>query len=498
MSLKNLTKILSGINTLDIKGSLTKNITGIQYDSRNVKEGDLFVCIQGFKTDGHTYADDAIKRGAQALIVEKNVEIPQGITVVKVKDSRSVLGKIASNFYNDPSSQMYLAGVTGTNGKTTTTFLIRSILSKAYPRVGLMGTIYNMIDNNICQTERTTQEAVDTIEFLNEMVNEGVKAACMEVSSHAVSLKRIEGLSFNCGVFTNLTRDHLDFHGTMDEYLKAKGGFFASLGKSKKDNPMAVINIDDEYSDKLMRYVNTNHISYSILKDAHVRGVNINVGLNGSSYEILYKGQRFPVNLSIHGYFNIYNSLAAFCTGIACGLKPPLIIKGLEEVSAIPGRFESVDCGQDFVVIVDYAHTPDGLENVLKAATSFADKKVYVVFGCGGDRDRTKRPLMGKIAVNNSTFAIVTSDNPRTEDPLVIIEDIKEGLNEVGAKETKDYEVIPNRRKAIERALDMAGAGDIVMVCGKGHETYQIIGETVIEFDDRKVVRELLKEKELC
>lgn len=492
-------QLFSGIDILKVSGNLDIPISGIRYDSRKVGPGDVFVCIKGFKSDGHEYIQEAIANGATAIVVEQDIPIGNGITKILVDNTRKALGTLACNFYEDPSSRLFLAGITGTNGKTTTAFLARAVLSKVCKNVVLMGTIANMVGEDYFPAERTTAESLDTIAFLNTALSRSAEAAVMEVSSHAASLERLSGLEFDCGVFTNLTRDHLDFHNTLDEYLNAKGRFFSMLGEAGRKEAIAFVNADDPGSDRIASFVKCARlVTYGIQKNADIRAVGVNVSVGGTTFAIAYASKLYPVTLKLHGAFNVYNALGAFCIGIANRIEPELIIEGLEGVSAVPGRFESIDCGQDFTVIVDYAHTPDGLSKVLETARSFVKGRLIVVFGCGGDRDKTKRPIMGEIAFCSSDFAIITSDNPRTENPDVILHDIEVGLMQAGARAGHDYCIVPDRYDAIFQSLDLALPGDAVLICGKGHETYQIIGDNKIEFDDRQVVRKIMEEMCLC
>lgn len=492
-------QLLEYVNVLKITGDRDISVNGIKYDSRRVDPGDVFVCIKGFKSDGHDYVDEAIARGASAIVVERDVPVQDGITKILVDNTRKTLGMLARNFYKNPSGKLFLAGVTGTNGKTTTAYLAKAILSRVCNNVALMGTVAKMIGTEEFPAERTTSESVDSIAFLHRALSKSSDAAVMEVSSHAVSLERLSGLEFDCGVFTNLTRDHLDFHGTIDEYLDAKGKFFAMLGRDGKKEAFAFVNADDPSSVKIGSHVKHARLfTYGIEKDADIRGVDVEVSFQGARFGVEYAGKVYPVTLKLHGAFNVYNALSAFCIGVAKGMEPDIIVEGLESVNAVPGRFESIDCGQDFNVFVDYAHTPDGLLKVLETARAFTEGRLIVVFGCGGDRDKTKRPLMGGIAFEKSDFAIITSDNPRSEDSLAIINDVEEGLIRAGAKSGRDYVVAPDRYDAIRKALDLARPGDVVMICGKGHEASQIIGDIEIEFDDRQVARKIMEEMGLC
>lgn len=468
-------------------GDLDRPVTGIAYDSRRVRPGYLFVAIKGMVTDGHRYIDDALERGASCLLVQDEKVLPDdGTPWVRVENTRRDLGRIAAAFFGYPSERLHLTGVTGTNGKTTTTHLVAALYQLRGP-VGLIGTIHNRIGDQVLPVERTTPESPDLQELLRRMVDGGVKRAAMEVSSHALSLYRVEGCRFRAAVFTNLTQDHLDFHRDMNEYFQAKASLFLRLDQ----DAVSVINIDDQYGARLARMLGDRAITYGMEEGALVRAVDPGIGPRGTMLTVESAWGRFPLELRLVGRFNIYNTLAAVALGLAEGFSPDEITRAVSEVKGVPGRFEPVYRGQDFGVIVDYAHTPDGLENVLLAARKITSGRVIAVFGCGGDRDRTKRPLMGRIGGKRSDLAIITSDNPRTEDPLAIIEDVEQGIREV--KDASEYLVIPDRREAIGRAIEEAGTGDIVIIAGKGHEDYQIIGRTKHPFDDRKVAAEKLE-----
>lgn len=464
------------------------NINGIRYDSRFVEPGDMFVCVVGFKTDGHLFAEMAVKNGAVALLVEKyidNIDVVQ----VKVSDTREAMAKLAAHFYNYPTKKLGLIGVTGTNGKTTTTYLIKSILEENH-KVGLIGTIGNMIENELLPASRTTPESVDLQNLFQKMVNRKVDYGIMEVSSHALELKRVLGVSYDVAVYTNLSQDHLDFHDSIEDYKRAKGMLFAMVGRDKKDRPQySVINADDSYYEYFRNMSNTRVISYGIKNECDFRAKNINVRGDGVSFQVVYPGGKIELNLQLTGLFNVYNSLAAFAVGYLEGIEPTQIRKNLEKVKGVPGRFERVDLNQNFTVIVDYAHTPDSLVNVLSSAKKIVQGRVIAVFGCGGDRDRTKRPVMGEAVGNNSDYAIVTSDNPRSEDPEAIIKDILPGLD----KTNVPYEVVVDRKEAIGKAIQMANKDDLVLIAGKGHETYQEIKGKTYPFDDRLVAKEFLE-----
>lgn len=486
-------ELLKGIEIIAGRG-LDTPVKGIHYDSRQVLPGFLFVCIKGFRTDGHRFIPDVLDRGAGCLLVERSEEVPPGVAFAMVKDTRTALALVSANFYRHPSRRLYLCGVTGTNGKTTTTHLIESILHAGGQRTGLIGTIWNKIGDRRLSVAHTTPESPDLQSLLQEMVDDGVGAVTMEVSSHGLVLKRVAECEFDAAVFTNLTQDHLDFHRDLDEYLAAKMLLFQELGRkrTKKRVCYAVINIDDPAGSRIAAQVTVPVVTYGIRENAVVRAGDVRLSARGITYTVFYRGQKIPFSLPLLGEFNVYNSLAAICVGLQEKIPVPVLQEALRQVGVVPGRFEMVDAGQDFTVIVDYAHTPDGLGNVLRTARSLTRGKLITVFGCGGDRDMSKRPLMGKIAGDLSDFTIITSDNPRTEDPGRIAGQVEAGVKQAGAAQ---YKVLINREEAVRYALQQARRGDLVMIAGKGHETYQIIGDRQIPFDDRQVARDILKEE---
>lgn len=487
LTLKMLTRIVPVEET---GGNMNVEITGIHYDSRQVKPGYLFVCIKGFNTDGHRYIGDAKINGATAALVETTEHVPEGMSWVRVTDTRKALATVAADFYGKPSERLRVVGVTGTNGKTTTTHLIESILQQSGKNVGLLGTITNRIKGKAFPASRTTPESLDLQRFLSMMVEEGVEYAVMEVSSHALDLERVRQCYFDAAVFTNLTQDHLDYHMDLDDYMRAKGRLFASLGSGPKTGPIyAVINVDDPYRDYFINQTRVPVITYGLSTTAQVRACNVKVKPEGAQFTVKYEGGNFSLTLRLTGMFSVYNALAACAVALREGVSPDIIVKALENVRGVPGRFESVDCGQNFTVIVDYAHTPDSLENVLRTAREVTKGRIITVFGCGGDRDRLKRPLMGEVAGKFSDYCIVTSDNPRSEEPEQIIAEIEPGIKRTNCAA---YQVVADRRQAIETALNLAQPGDLLLIAGKGHETYQEIQGQVFPFDDRQVVREIL------
>lgn len=476
-----LESLLKNIDYKIVCGTAETEVNAVQYDSRKVEKGDLFVCITGFQTDGHKYAASAVEKGASVIVSEHMVDGLEnsGVTVVITENTRKALAFISAAYYDYPSEKINVIGVTGTNGKTTTTYLIKTIYDSLGYKTGVVGTIGNMIGDKMLHADRTTPESLELQELFSEMAQSGVTNAVMEVSSHSLSLDRVAGVKYSTAVFTNLTQDHLDYHKTMENYMKAKGILFTMADK-------AVINIDDE-AGEYMRSVSKGKVLTTGIEreDADLRAENISITAEGVSYTLDYEGKQYPVKLNIPGRFSIYNSLGAVGACLLNGVKMEDIIKGLSLNKGVPGRFQSVPNNLGITVIVDYAHTPDGLENILETAHEFAKGRIITVFGCGGDRDRTKRPLMAEIVGKLSDYAIITSDNPRTEDPEAILNDV-----EVGMVPTKcPYNKIVDRREAINEAVRMAEKDDVVIIAGKGHEDYQIFADKTIHFDDVEEVK---------
>ncbi|MGE5404388.1 MAG: UDP-N-acetylmuramoyl-L-alanyl-D-glutamate--2,6-diaminopimelate ligase [Candidatus Saccharibacteria bacterium] len=484
-----LEEILKGQEYQVVQGAVNVPISGIEYDSRRVQKGSLFVCIPGSKTDGHLFVPEAVKRGAAALLVEQDVEVPAECTVVKVPDTHKILPAISGTFYEHPSKGLRVIGVTGTNGKTTTTHLIKAILEEAGHKVGLIGTLYASWQGETEHLANTTPESLDIERFMRRVKNEGGGYVVMEVSSHALDMGRVKEIDFDVAVFTNLTQDHLDYHKTLENYRNAKGILFSELAEEK--GSFAVINTDDMAGDYFIDVTKSAKTTYGISEKAEIRAIDPQVTASGSAFDVVYPGGKMCIKLKLAGMFNVYNALAGIGFALKEGIAPSKIKKALEKVNGVSGRFESVNEGQEFTVIVDYAHTPDGLENVLRTARQIVESRLITVFGCGGDRDRKKRPIMGEIAARLSDFSFVTSDNPRSEEPMAIIDEILVGMKDV---EGAHYAVIPDRRDAIHHAIKMAAKGDMVVIAGKGHEDYQIIKGVTYPFDDRVVAREFLGE----
>ncbi|GIO85265.1 UDP-N-acetylmuramoyl-L-alanyl-D-glutamate--2,6-diaminopimelate ligase [Paenibacillus faecis] len=492
MLLKDLATYIIGS---EIRGDAGTECRGISIDSRKISPGDLFICLPGHTVDGHDYAKKAAEAGAAALVVQRwldDVTLPQ----LKVKDSRVAMAVLGNVFFDFPSSRMRVIGVTGTNGKTTTTYLIERILQDQGKSAGLIGTIQRRYAGQTFPMSGTTPESLDLQRYLHEMIEADTDYCVMEVSSHALDQGRVKGTKFRTAVFTNLTQDHLDYHKSMEEYRAAKGLFFSRLGNTYASSPeersYAVLNADDPASAYFAKQTAVEIVTYGVDQEADVRASNIRITAKGTTFHADTFLGNIDITLKMVGKFNVYNALAAMTAALLEGVSLQDIKSSLEAIPGVDGRVEAVDEGQSFAVIVDYAHTPDGLENVLNAVNEFAKGRVICVFGCGGDRDRTKRPIMGKIAARLSGYVIVTSDNPRTEDPELILKDIEAGLEEDGVPRER-YELIVDRREAIQKAIEMASPEDVVLIAGKGHETYQLIGKEVHDFDDRIVAKEAIR-----
>ncbi|WP_078554852.1 UDP-N-acetylmuramoyl-L-alanyl-D-glutamate--2,6-diaminopimelate ligase [Bacillus alkalicellulosilyticus] len=467
------------------------DIISVEMDSRLVKEGSLFICIQGFTVDGHDYANQAVANGAVAVIAQHQLEL--SVPVIIVPDSKRAMDIVANYFYNHPTDKLTLIGVTGTNGKTTTTHIIEKILRDNGEQTGLIGTMYTKVGQTVYETKNTTPESLTLQRYFQQMVEENVTVAVMEVSSHALHLGRVRGSDFNIAVFTNLTPDHLDYHETMEAYKHAKGLLFAQLGNTYKHNDLkvAILNQDDNASADYDKMTTAQVFTYGIKNKSDIMASNIKMTASGTEFILQTPLESKQVTINLIGTFSVYNVLAATAACLCYGIPLQKIVESLEQIDGVAGRFETVDENQKFTVIVDYAHTPDSLENVLLTIKELAKGDVYCIVGCGGDRDKTKRPVMAKIAADHATHAIFTSDNPRSEDAIKILEDMEQGVT------SKDsYDIIPDREAAIRKAIWSAKDNDVVLIAGKGHETYQIIGNTTYDFDDREVARRAIKERE--
>lgn len=481
MVLKDLSR---GLHVLSGSGPDNIEINGIAYDSRKVRKGYLFVCIDGTTADGHDYIAQAVENGAAAVVVQKDVTVPEGLGVIKTPDTRYALAHLSDAFYGHPTGRFKLIGVTGTKGKTTATFMIKAILESAGKKAGLVGTLGSRIGDRTLYTERTTPESYDLQSIFSEMVDEGVDNVVMEVSSQGLALHRVSCCDYEIGVFTNLTKDHIGpkEHASMEDYLEAKIKLFKMCKKG-------LVNTDSEHATEIIKKAECVVLTFGIEKKADIMAADIIKHPQSVEFTAVTPWFTCRIKVNIPGKFSVYNALAA--TGVCgmLGIPGDAIRAGLEKVQ-VPGRAELVNTGKDFSVMIDYAHTPDSLENILNTVKDYANGRVVSLFGCGGDRDRTKRPMMGEISGKIADFTIITSDNPRTEDPDAIVKDIEQGIKKTGGR----YVSIVDRREAIKYALQSAEAGDVIVLAGKGHETYQTFKDKTIHFDEREVVAEILSE----
>lgn len=460
-------------------------VRGLECDSRRVEKDFVFVAIRGVKNDGGVFIEEAMKRGAVAVIGQSDISArPRGTPFMAVPEARVAMARLASAFYGHPASKLRVVGITGTNGKTTTSYLIEHLLACAGRRVGVMGTVSYRFGQKEIPAVETTPGPLRAQEILSQMVADGCEDAVMEVSSHALDQKRVEGIGFEAALFTNLTQDHLDYHASLEAYFECKSRLFTSLAPEKP----AVINIDDESGRRLVSMTPGRVVSYAVNREADFKASKIRPAGQATAFDLTAAGETLPVEIPLIGLHNVYNALGALAVVHALGLDLKKAIADLKSFKGVPGRLEAVRAGQNFMVFVDFAHTPDGLENVLKSLVPYKKKKLILVFGCGGDRDRDKRPRMAQIAARYADLVIVTSDNPRTEDPRVIAEAVRAGF----PNEFKFYAVVLDRRKAIRQALLSARQGDIVLLAGKGHERCQIIGAEAQPFNDREEVERVL------
>ncbi len=475
-----LKEIIKDVEILKKSGNEDIEIKNIKYNSKNVEKGDIFVAIKGMLSDGHKYIEDAVKKGASAVIHENNGLHPD-IVNIKVPDSRKALALISDRFFNSPSKNLNLIGITGTNGKTTISYLIKNIIEASGEKCGLMGTISYKIDDESDDAVLTTPESYEIHSFLNRIRNKNASYAVLEVSSHALKQNRTYGLTFNTAVFTNISRDHLDYHPDMEDYIESKLKLF------DQEPHTSIINIDDPVHKKIIKK-NIYCIGYAISRLADIFPLKFDYSLDGINLIADTPRGMIEINSKLIGYFNIYNILAAVGAGISLNINNDIIKKGIENTEPISGRTEKIEHGQKFNVIIDYSHTPDSIFNVISTVKKITPGRVIAVFGCGGDRDKGKRQIMGKIAYENADKVIVTSDNPRTEKPDKIIKEITAGIDN-----PKDVLTIPDRKKAITKALTLAEENDSVLILGKGHETYQIIGKKRIHFSDKEIAENFLE-----
>lgn len=479
----------------ETRGNMEVEITGLQMDSRKIEAGNLFICvpaIKGFLEDRHPYAKEAIRNGAVALVVERDVDVD--VPKIFVKDARRAMAVIASHFYNHPSHEMKLIGITGTNGKTTTSYVIEKIFTDYGLDVGLMGNNGMKINGNMYPVDINTQEPSSLQRNLRKMREYNTEYCVMEVTSQGLDMKRVMGCDIRTAIFTNLTQDHIDYHGTFEEYRNTKSLLFSRLGNTfnSKEGKYAVLNADDPSFEHFRKVTSAEVITYGIRNEADVSAKNITMTSQGIQFLLTsFKGE-IEIDLQLVGGFNVYNALAGITASLIEGIPLRNIGNSLSQLTSIRGRMEIVDEGQDFLVLVDYAHTPDALENVLTSIKAFTKGKVVTVFGCGGDRDKGKRPIMAEIASRYSNNVFVTSDNPRSEDPIQIMNDIEKGMKK---SDSLQYELLVNREAAIYKAIQKATSNDVVIIAGKGHETYQILKDRTIHFDDSEIVRAAISKK---
>src|SRR5947209_1341866 len=488
-----LKTLLAATPVRQVIGSLDRPVENIAYDSRRVQRNSLFAALRGEKTDGHQFIGQAIDKGASVIVAERENNDPR-VTCLVVDNTRTALADLSAAFYGHPARKLKLAAVTGTNGKTTTTFLIKHICEKAGLRCGLIGTVRYEIGERILPAIRTTPESLDLQELLAQIVNAGCRAAAMEVSSHALAQDRARGLEWDVAVFTNLTQDHLDFHGTMESYFDSKAKLFAQLGnQQKKRKPIAVVNVNDRYGEQLLNKIDKRVaiVTYGMGARADFRASNYRVEFSGTSYQLDAGGKSYLVRVPLIGRFNVLNSVAALAAANALGISLRDAVLSIGKSSQIPGRLELVPAKRQFQVFVDYAHTPDALRNVLRTLRELEPHRLIAVFGCGGNRDRQKRPLMGEIVDQYADYAIITSDNPRTEDPNAILAEIEKGFR------SSRYEKIVDRTEAIGRAVALAQPRDMVLIAGKGHENYQEFADYTVPFDDIQVARRAIADHPL-
>ncbi len=484
-----LRDVLKGIDNPEIIGKENPEIQGIALHSGRVREGYLFICIVGNRADGHQFIEDAVDRGATAVLCQRYPEISADTTII-VKDTRDAAARIAATFYGRPFHDLRVIGITGTNGKTTVAYVCRNILGAGGGGAGLIGTIEYIIDGRTIPAGRTTPDPVLIESLMREMVEQGAQSVVMEVSSHALHQRRVDHVEFDAAVFTNLTRDHLDYHGNMDEYLEAKIRLFEELLEAggKKFPKAAIVNIDDPASKKIIERTRAPVLRYGVEAPCDIRASDIRLCIDETSFKVDTPSGRFDVRTPLAGRYNVYNILAAIGMAVSQEIPEDAVLKGIESTQHISGRLQFIPNDAGINVAVDYAHTDDALKNVITALREITTGRTIVLFGCGGDRDPGKRPRMGSVVCELADLAVVTSDNPRSEDPEKIIDQILEGFSDRGC----EYVKITDRKEAIERALSLAGTGDTVLLAGKGHETYQEFEKKIVPFDDREVAREVL------
>ncbi len=482
------------LEVLERTGDQRVTITSLTDDSRKVEPGSLFVAVKGERADGHEFLDRVESAGAAAVVVERGPAVGS-LPSIRVRDSRAAVGILGSRFYRDPSAALRMIGVTGTNGKTTTTYVVKTMLEAANRQIGLIGTVVYLVGKESIPASHTTPGALELQRLFARMVEAGLDTVVMEVSSHALALDRTAGTEFDVGVFTNLTQDHLDFHVDMERYFQAKLKLFVDLGQAKANKPRkrAIVNVDDPWGTRICEACTVPVWTYGLHHQADLCADDVKLSAAGSTFTLRSPLGSCAIQSRLVGEHNVYNLLAAIGVVLHEGLTLDQVCSAVGAVSNVPGRFERVEAGQNFTVVVDYAHTEDALVRLLTAARALGTGRIITVFGCGGDRDRTKRPKMGRVAVQYSDVVVLTSDNPRTEDPAAILREVEVGVNEaLVVRSHVRYRMIADRRSAIEAAIQEAKAGDMVLIAGKGHEDYQILGTTKHHFDDREVAHDII------
>lgn len=481
-----LNKILSNIDYKVIQGTTELEVNNMEFDNRTVNSNDVFFALKGISTDGHKYIEAAIKKGARAIIVSKDININnKDVTIIKVSDTRIAFALASANYFDNAHKKLKIIGITGTNGKTTSAFMIKSILEQAGYKVGLLGTIANYIGRKKIDSKSTTPESFELHKLFKKMVDEGVEYCVMEVSSHSLYWDKVYGIDFKYGIFTNLTQDHLDFHKTFEEYYRCKFKLFTI-------SETCIINNDDEYGKKIIKELNDTNkkiITYGIHSKSDYEAKNYEIMPRSINYDLVHKGIISPMSISISGEYNIYNSLEAIVVAVEEGISKDIVKTAMTKI-VVNGRCEILKCTESlgFHVILDYAHTPDGLEKIMRTCKDFTEGRLIGVFGCGGDRDKSKRPIMGKIGTDICDIAVITSDNPRSEEPIAIINDILKGVRK------NNYIIEENRRLAIKKAIIEAKKDDVIVIAGKGHEDYQVLKTGKIHFDEHEIVEEIVKE----
>lgn len=485
-----LAEVVKNLKILRTSGDLDLELTGLCQDSRAVVPGNLFFCVKGVNVDGHRFLTQAAAAGAVAALVEDWPDTDPGLVLIQVPNVSAAIKEVAGAFYDYPERKLHLIGVVGTNGKTTSTYLMKSILEAAGHRVGLIGTIANIIGDQVLEAHNTTPGTLELQQLFDRMVRDGVNYVVMEVSSHSIHQGRVAGLRFQSAIFTNITQDHLDYHKTFEEYLRVKSQLFQDL----PSDSWAAINGDDPHSREIIAKTSAHVLTYGIEQPADVKAENIRIGMDGVEYTVISPQGNLDLKLHLTGYFNVYNSLGVLTAALGLGIDLSVIKRGLESITGVPGRFQKIVVpGMNFTVIVDYAHTPDGLENTLRTGRGLNPRRLLLVFGCGGDRDRTKRPIMGALAAKMADYSIITSDNPRSEEPMAIIREIESGFK--AAATAAAYQLEADRELAIRKIIMEAQPGDLVIIAGKGHETYQQFADRTIHFDDREIAAAVLKER---